>query len=283
MSKGFTKDQADAALGYVQLGALSVNIINAAEVTLVANSAEGEKLLSNLKFETAEAAAGRGVIPVGSSYFEQAALPAANRTVQLTADVTLTDGTQLKAGNVVTWIENGGYKVVAADGSYSVIPTAAVPGQPLALPRPVYIDFATAGDVAPGYYRADPSQLRFTQPDASPFFSRGGTIDDTINALRSGAITADQVGSPLQIVIQDGIPFSIDNRRLVTFNTAGVNDIPIQVMSLDDPVVAQRFFSRFDPIGGTGEYIVITPSKGRDAAPQLLKDHGLINGFQIGK
>lgn len=43
-----------------------------------------------------------------------------------------------------------------------------------------------AGDVAPGFYRADPAQIRFTQSDASPFFSKGGTIDSLVSDLGSG-------------------------------------------------------------------------------------------------
>ncbi|MBX9432000.1 hypothetical protein ACI2UZ_08050 [Ralstonia nicotianae] len=147
---------------------------------------------------------------------------------------------------------------------------------------PALIDLSASGDVAPGFYRANPAQLRFTQSDASPFFSKGGTIDNLVADLRSGKVTPDQVGDPLQVVMHDGVPFSIDNRRLVAFNTAGIDNVPIQVVSLEDPAVAARFFDRFDSIGGTGQNIVITPSSGRTAAQQLLKDFGLIKGVQLG-
>ena len=144
------------------------------------------------------------------------------------------------------------------------------------------VDFSTVENVAPGFYRANPSQLRFTQSDASPFFSNGGTIDSLVTDLRSGKVFPEQVGDPLQVVMYGGKPFSIDNRRLLSFNQAGVDDVPIQVMSLKDPVAANRFFSRFDPIRGEGLNIVITPSLGRTAAQQLLKDYGLIRGVQLG-
>ncbi|WP_157768767.1 hypothetical protein [Paracidovorax avenae] len=81
--------------------------------------------------------------------------------------------------------------------------------------------------------------------------------------------------------MHDGLPFSIDNRRLVAFNLAGVKDVPIQVMSLEDQVVATRFFDRFDPIGGIGQNIVITPSSGRTPAQLILRDPGLIKGVQL--
>ncbi|WP_175875910.1 LysM peptidoglycan-binding domain-containing protein [Burkholderia sp. BCC0097] len=140
----------------------------------------------------------------------------------------------------------------------------------------------SAGDVAPGFYRADPAQIRFTQSDASPFFSKGGTIDSLVSDLRSGKVIADQVGNPLQIVMHEGLPFSIDNRRLVAFNLAGVRDVPIQIVTLDNPAVAARFFDRFDPIGGVGKNIVIAPSSARTPAQLLLRDSGLIKGVQLG-
>ena len=144
------------------------------------------------------------------------------------------------------------------------------------------IDFSIAENVVPGFYRANPSQLRFSQSDASPYFSNGGTIDLLVTDLRTGKVFPEQIGDPLQVVMYGGKPFSMDNRRLVSFNQAGVNDVPIQVMSLKDPVAANRFFTRFDPIRGEGLNIVITPSLGRTAAQQLLKDYGLIKGVQLG-
>ncbi len=143
------------------------------------------------------------------------------------------------------------------------------------------VDLST-GDVAPGFYRADPAQIRFTQSDASPFFSKDGTIDSLVSDLRSGKVIADQVGNPLQVVMHDGLPFSIDNRRLVAFNLAGVRDVPIEIVTLDNPAVAARFFDRFDPIGGVGKNIVIAPSSARTPAQLLLRDSGLIKGVQLG-
>ncbi|MEN8517159.1 LysM peptidoglycan-binding domain-containing protein [Burkholderia sp. RS02] len=140
----------------------------------------------------------------------------------------------------------------------------------------------SSGDVTPGFYRADPAKIRFTQSDASPFFSKGGTIDSLVSDLRSGKVTADQVGNPLQVVMHEGLPFSIDNRRLVAFNLAGVRGVPIQIVTLDNPAVAARFFDRFDPIGGVGKNIVIAPSSARTPAQLLLRDSGLIKGVQLG-
>jgi hypothetical protein len=139
-----------------------------------------------------------------------------------------------------------------------------------------FVDFAMIDDIAPGFYRAHPGQLRFTQATSSPNFGGGGTIDDLIYDLNHG-LSPDQVGGgPLQIVMQDGVPFSIDNRRLVAFNAAGVSDIPIEIVSLENQIVRDRFIDRFDPIGGEGRYTVIVPRAGRTAAEQLLYEQGLI-------
>ncbi len=73
-----------------------------------------------------------------------------------------------------------------------------------------------------------------------------------------------------------GVPFSMDNRRLIAFNAAGVNEIPIQVVSLRDPAVARRFADRFDPIAGQGKLIVVVPNSSKTAAQQLLYDNRLI-------
>ena len=84
----------------------------------------------------------------------------------------------------------------------------------------------------------------------------------------------------MKVVIRDGVPFSMDNRRLVAFNAAGVKDIPIEVVSLKDPSIAERFFGRFDPIAGQGKMIVVAPKSDRPAVKQLLFDHGLIRKAQ---
>jgi hypothetical protein len=116
---------------------------------------------------------------------------------------------------------------------------------------------------------------------ASPFFSDGRRVDDTIEALRSGAIRADDVGSPIQVVQYDGKLFSLDNRRLATFQHAGVNDIPIEMVSLKNQHVYERFIDRFDPIDGEGLNIIFATSKQRLEAQQLLFDYGKIQGVQL--
>lgn len=140
------------------------------------------------------------------------------------------------------------------------------------------IDFSRGEALAPGFYRADPSQLRFMQPTVSPNFSAGGTIDTLAADLRAGRITPDTVnGGPLRVVMVDGQPFSFDHRRLVSYNMAGVQDVPIRVMNLaDDPVFAGQVRDRFNPIRGEGQQVVVVPSTGRPAVIRDLYNQGLV-------
>lgn len=102
-----------------------------------------------------------------------------------------------------------------------------------------------------------------------------------INELRSGLNPAEVGDGPIQAILHDGKYFSMDNRRLVAFQQAGVQKIPIQVVALEDQMVAQRFFARFDPIAGEGQSIVMATTQQRPMAQQLLYDMGLIKGIQL--
>jgi len=134
----------------------------------------------------------------------------------------------------------------------------------------------------PGVYRASPRSLRFTQSDASPFFSKGGRIDDLVRDLRAGRVSPEAVGDgPIQVVQRGDRLFSLDNRRLAAFQQAGIDDIPIEIVSLRNPVVNRRFFTRFDPIDGEGLQLVLATSKQREAAQRLLVQYRKIKGIQL--
>jgi hypothetical protein len=140
-----------------------------------------------------------------------------------------------------------------------------------------FIDFNAADGVTPGFYRADPTQLRFMQPTVSPNYSTGGhTIASTADDLRFGRVTPDQLGDPLRVVMVEGKPFSFDNRRIVSYNLADVSDVPIQVMGLDDAAFATRVRARFNPIDGEGLRVVVTPSSERSNVMADLYRRGLI-------
>ena len=159
---------------------------------------------------------------------------------------------------------------------------AAVCGAAASMRGPYVVDFSTGESFAPGYYRADPSQLRFMQPTVSPNFSTGGTIDSLASDLRAGRLTPDEVkGGPLRVVMMDGQPFSFDHRRLVSYNLAGVSDVPIQVMGLNDAVFAAKVRDRFNPVRGEGLQVVVTPSGPnnviRNSVISDLYDLGLVS------
>jgi hypothetical protein len=145
------------------------------------------------------------------------------------------------------------------------------------------IDLNRLDNLSPGFYTANPSDLRFTQSDASPFFSDGRRVDTLIDDLRAGRVTPDQVGNPLQVVNLDGKLFSIDNRRLAAFSQSGITDVPIEIVSLKNPAVSQRFWDRFDPIDGEGLSITIATTKQRVETQQLLQSLGKIRGVQLGQ
>ena len=140
-----------------------------------------------------------------------------------------------------------------------------------------FIDLANTTDLAPGFYRADPKHLRFGQHVASPNFGDGGTISDLIVELARGK-SPDTVGKPLRVIVQDGKTFTLDNRRLVAFNGAGLGDIAIQVVDKNDPEIMRLLKNptRMNPIGGEGKSIVIAPGIEHASVRELLRLKNLI-------
>ncbi len=143
------------------------------------------------------------------------------------------------------------------------------------------IEAEKISNLKPGLYHLNPKNIRFTQPNASPYFSNGTRIDDLIPKLKSGEVSPYSI-PPIQVVQKSGKLFSIDNRRLLAFNTAGIDKIPAQVVTLDDQAVYLKFRERFDPILGEGQYAVVVPRAERANALSLLEDYGMIKGMNNG-
>jgi len=79
----------------------------------------------------------------------------------------------------------------------------------------------------------------------------------------------------IRVVERNGQLITLDNRRLLAFQAAGVK-IPIKRVSLTDPDIAKEFAKKFNPVNG-GENIVITVnSKGRKAAEAVLRQYDKI-------
>ncbi len=67
----------------------------------------------------------------------------------------------------------------------------------------------------------DPSTIRFTQDSASQSFRGGGTVSGLADDLGLNPAHAESV-PPIRLVEHEGSMFSLDNRRLVAFQEAGV-------------------------------------------------------------
>ena len=121
----------------------------------------------------------------------------------------------------------------------------------------------------------NPMSIRFTQPTVSQNFSTGQTLTETANALRSVELTATDLPT-IRVVEQNGRLFTLDNRRLVAFQNAGLTEIPIQRVPLSDPAIMKEFLRKFNPVNG-GQSIVVTPNAaGRGTAEAVLRQYGKI-------
>lgn len=73
----------------------------------------------------------------------------------------------------------------------------------------------------------DPRTIRYSQDSAASVFkSPYGNIDDFIQGLRTGEIDPATV-EPIRIIQREGKVFTLDNRRLYSFEQAGI-EIPYQ-------------------------------------------------------
>ncbi|MBU7008876.1 peptidoglycan-binding domain-containing protein, partial [Phosphitispora fastidiosa] len=78
----------------------------------------------------------------------------------------------------------------------------------------------------------DAASIRFTQDSISATFKDGRTVDQLTNGLRSGTIAPNSVPS-IRIFEQNGNLYTLDNRRLYSFQQAGV-PVPYRMATLDE-------------------------------------------------
>ena len=83
-----------------------------------------------------------------------------------------------------------------------------------------------------------PSSVRFSQNSVSPNFSVGGSIDDLAAGLRNGSIAPGDVPQ-IRIFESNGQWMTLDNRRLVAFQQAGV-DVPYRLATAEE-IAAQAW------------------------------------------
>ncbi|MCP4100339.1 MAG: hypothetical protein GY750_02735 [Lentisphaerae bacterium] len=84
----------------------------------------------------------------------------------------------------------------------------------------------------------DPSTIRFSQNSVSPNFSAGGSVDDLATGLRNGSVSPGDV-PPISIFESNGQWMSLDNRRLVAFQQAGVQ-VPYRLATAQE-IAAQTW------------------------------------------
>ena len=97
---------------------------------------------------------------------------------------------------------------------------------------------------APVAESVSPFAVRFSQPTISQNFRGGTTINETIQALRSGKIAVNDIPT-IRVIEYEGNLITLDNRRLVAFQNAKINRIPIRRVSLDDPKILKEFGDKY--------------------------------------
>jgi hypothetical protein len=94
---------------------------------------------------------------------------------------------------------------------------------------------------------ADPGAIRFSQSSVSATFRDGSTISDLAAGLRSGAVDPTSV-PPIRLLDQGGTLFTLDNRRLLAFQQAGVG-VPYRMAT--DAEAASQMWKFTTNNGGT--------------------------------
>lgn len=117
-------------------------------------------------------------------------------------------------------------------------------GQRLGNDPPAY-DFVLATGVAAN--TVDSSAVRFSQSSVKGAFSDGRSIDGLADRLRSGAVNPGDVPA-MRLVERDGSLFSLDNRRLLAFQKAGM-DVPYRMATPSEAASEAWKFSTTN--GGT--------------------------------
>ena len=123
-------------------------------------------------------------------------------------------------------------------------------------PHPEMI-FAGLGNAVRGaqtYIRAGPAAntidsaaVRFSQSSISRNFSTGGAIDDLASGLRTGSVNPTSI-PPIRLVEREGTMFTLDNRRLWSFQQA---EVPVPYRMATPQEAAAEAWKFTTPNGGT--------------------------------
>lgn len=118
------------------------------------------------------------------------------------------------------------------------------PCMPLAMSWRSDTSVHDCGDAAKS---VDSSAVRFSQSSVKGVFSDGRSVDELADGLRSGAVNPSDVPA-IRLVERDGSFFSLDNRRLLAFQKAGM-DVPYRVATPSEAASEAWKFSTTN--GGT--------------------------------
>ncbi len=93
----------------------------------------------------------------------------------------------------------------------------------------------------------DPNTVRFSQDSAGATFRDGRSVSDMSADLKSGALNPSDV-PPIRLVDQGGELFTLDNRRLIAFQDAGVQ-VPYRMATASE--ITKDAFKFTSQNGGT--------------------------------
>jgi filamentous hemagglutinin len=94
---------------------------------------------------------------------------------------------------------------------------------------------------------ANPKDIRFTQDSVSNTFKDGRTLQATIDGLKTGKISPDDL-PPIRVFEKDGVIYSLDNRRLLAASQAGV---PIKIVPATPAEIAKEGWKMTTPNNGS--------------------------------
>jgi hypothetical protein len=118
---------------------------------------------------------------------------------------------------------------------------SAVQGRVLRLSQPMIV---VATGVAAETAGINPASVRFSQGGVSPLFKNGNSIDETVAKLSSGEISASDFPA-IRLTERDGNLFTLDNRRLVAFQKAGLPEVPYRMATPEEAAAeAWKFDSK---------------------------------------
>ena len=127
----------------------------------------------------------------------------------------------------------------------------------------------------PAYITMNPADVRYTQHVASPNFSTGETLTDTVRALRANPAYVNEIPT-VRVAYYKGRYWALDNRRLIAFKQAQLSRVTFKKVSLENQSVLKEFLRKWNPIGGEGKMIITTPRAGHRAVKEALRAEKMI-------